>query len=142
LKIHAHENAHVIDQLAANIPTKGLSRELRNIYNTLNNPNRSYPDRSEAATWGKPFRPEHLGYKGDEVGREYIVEAIRAYMADPNYIKTVAPKTAAAIREGVNSHPTLSRIIQFNSIAAPAALAGIDLSMLPIPQQQAPLFLK
>jgi hypothetical protein len=32
-----------------------------------------------------------------------MAEAIRAYMADPNYLKTVAPKTAAAIRAAVNA---------------------------------------
>jgi hypothetical protein len=55
-----------------------------------------------------------------------MAEAIRAYMADPNYLKTVAPKTAAIIRAAVNSHPTLSKIIQFNAIAAPVAMGAID----------------
>jgi len=77
-KILAHENAHAIDQLAGNISTKGLVSELKDIYNTLNNPNRS-ADGKQAASWGKPFRPQHIGYKGDEVAREYVVEAIRLY---------------------------------------------------------------
>ena len=47
----------------------------------------------------------------------YMAEAIRAYITDPNYIKTVAPKTAAAIRERVNTHPLLKRFIQFNTLA-------------------------
>jgi hypothetical protein len=50
-------------------------------------------------------------------------EAIRAYLADPNYLKTVAPKTAARIREAVNTHPTLSKIIQFNAIAGTTGAA-------------------
>jgi hypothetical protein len=45
-----------------------------------------------------------------------MAEAIRAYMADPNYLKTVAPKTAAAIRKAVNAHPFLSKVIQFNAL--------------------------
>jgi hypothetical protein len=138
LRVYAHELGYGIDEIAGQVTTQGLSKELKGNYNTLNNPNRGYPDRSEAAPWGKPFTPQALGYKGDEVGREYIVEAIRAYLADPNYLKTVAPKTAAAIRAAVNSHPTLSKIIQFNSIAAPAAL-GVDLDSLPIPRQPAPM---
>ena len=64
--------------------------------------------------------PQHLGYTGDSVPRELMVEAIRAYMADPNYLKTVAPKIAAAIREAVNSHPALGKIIQYN-----AAMMGL-----------------
>lgn len=113
--VHAHENAHVIDQLAGQIPTKGLSDELKGVYNTLNNPNRAEGG-AEAASWGKPVTPQVLGYKAEEIPREYRVEAIRAYMADPNYLKTVAPRTAAAIRQAVNSHPTLSKIIQFNTM--------------------------
>jgi hypothetical protein len=61
-------------------------------------------------------------------------------MADPNYLKTVAPKTAAAIRAAVNAHPTLSKIIQFNSIAGLAAMNGIDPGSLPIPPQPPPVF--
>ena len=45
-------------------------------------------------------------------------------MADPNYLKSVAPKTAAAIRKHVNAHPELSRTIQFN-VDPSAALPGI-----------------
>ena len=41
-------------------------------------------------------------------------------------LKTVAPKTAAAIREAVNSHPVLSRIIQFNTMAGPVAIIGAE----------------
>jgi hypothetical protein len=106
----------------------------------LNNPNRSYPDRSEASSWGKPFTPQVLGYKGEEISREYMVEAIRAYMADPNYLKTVAPKTAAAIRAAVNAHPALSKIVQFNTIAGLAAMNGINPDSVPIPRQQPPVF--
>lgn len=48
-------------------------------------------------------------------------------MADPNYIKTLAPKTAARIREFVNNNPRLNKIIQFNGIAAaPVGLAGSE----------------
>jgi hypothetical protein len=57
-----------------------------------------------------------------------------------NYIKTVAPETAKAIRAAVNAHPTLSRTIQFNTIAGLAAMNGIDPDSLPIPRQQPPVF--
>jgi hypothetical protein len=39
--VYAHELGHAIDQTAGQIPTKGLSNELKGIYNTLNNPNRN-----------------------------------------------------------------------------------------------------
>jgi hypothetical protein len=63
--------------------------------------------------------PQHTGYKGDDVRRELMAEAIRAYMINPNYIKTVAPQTAARIREHVNSNPRLNRTIRFNTGGAP-----------------------
>jgi hypothetical protein len=49
-----------------------------------------------------------------------MAEAIRAYMWDPNYLKTVAPKAAARIREFVNTNPQLSKFIQFNAVAGAA----------------------
>ena len=54
-----------------------------------------------------------------------MAEAIRAYLTDPNYIKTVAPKTAARIRAHFNVHPEISKSIQFNTLAGPAAAAAL-----------------
>jgi hypothetical protein len=132
-RVLAHEVGHAVDELAGTIPTAGLSDELRGVYNSLNNGHRNAAG-TDARANAKPFLPQHNGYKGDDIPREYVAEAIRAYMADPNYIKTVAPKTAARIREYVNTNPKLNRTIQFNSIAAPpaglaaggAVLAGSD----------------
>jgi hypothetical protein len=56
-----------------------------------------------------------------------MTEAVRTYVVNPNWIKTMAPRTAARIREWVNTHPELSKIIQFNSLVAGSgglALAG------------------
>lgn len=47
-------------------------------------------------------------------------------MADPNYIKTVAPKTAARIREFVNSNPRLNKVIQFNGVAVPVGAGTMN----------------
>jgi len=69
-------------------------------------------------TWfkrGKGASPEGAKYKRKEVGRESMAEAIRAYQIDPNYIKTVAPKTAARIREHVNANPRLNKVIHFKT---------------------------
>ena len=122
--VQAHEVGHVTDEIAGQIDTSGLTAELKANYNILNNPNRLRGDPSQPANWGPATRPQDLGYKGDEVPREYMAEAIRAYLANPNYLKTVAPKTAAAIRAAVNGNPQLSKIIQFNGIAASSALSG------------------
>jgi hypothetical protein len=55
----------------------------------------------------------------DPVEEEYFAEASRAYMTDPNFVKSVAPNFAAAVRAAVNSHPRLRRVIQFNSLKFP-----------------------
>jgi hypothetical protein len=121
-RVLGHEIGHVIDYVAGHakgIAHRGLVKELKQIYNDLNNPNRSSQG---AASWARPYRPQDIGYKGDDIPREWIAEAIRAYMTNPNYLKFVAPETAAAIRAAVNANPKLREIIQFNSIAAAAAL--------------------
>jgi hypothetical protein len=96
--------------------------ELKIVYNTLNNPRRT-SDGLRAAP-GSMITPESFDYRGNEVLREYAVEAIRAYKTNPNYIKSVAPRTAATIREFFNDHPFFSRFVQFNSlVAAPAGFS-------------------
>lgn len=106
-RVTAHELAHAINEIAGNIPTDGLDKELRIIYNDLNNPQ----------SRGKLFVPEQNGYRGAGRRLELMTEAIRAYMSRPSYIKTVGPATAERIRAHVNAHPKLKHIIQFNSIA-------------------------
>jgi hypothetical protein len=129
-RVTAHEFGHAIDDIAGRIDTAGIREELRYIYNDLNNPDlemvrRFKPDvdlnESERL---RGFGPEDHGYRKRDVDGELVAEAIRAYMADPNYMKTVAPKTAAAIRAAVNPNPQLSKIIQFNALPA-AGLVGI-----------------
>jgi hypothetical protein len=115
-RVFGHELGHIIDQAAGEISTAGIRRELAQLYNT----GISGRERTRNLTG-----PHHLGYKGADVPRELMAEALRFYLADPNYLKTVAPKTAAAIREAVNSHPTLSKIIQFNALAALMGLGGL-----------------
>jgi hypothetical protein len=153
--VAAHEVSHGIDDLAGEfvaarrpktIPIpKGAVNELKTVYNDLNNSylasaRRQNPDVApKTVYWGTGVSPETaFGYSKKDAPFEYMAEAIRAYMADPNYLKTVAPKTAAAIREAVNSHPLLSKIIQFNTLGGLAALNGIDSAAPAIPKQQLP----
>jgi hypothetical protein len=95
---------------------EGLDDELRVIYNDLNNPQ----------TYGKKFGPEQNRYSGPQVRDELVAEAVRAYMSDPNYMKSVAPETAARIREVVNSNPDLKHTIQFNASGVPFGVLDGD----------------
>ncbi|MBP7339216.1 hypothetical protein [Niveispirillum sp.] len=105
-RVVAHEVGHAIDDIAGTIPTDGLVKKLEAVYNTLNNPQKH----------GPPVKPQHMGYKGDDIKRELMTEAIRAYLTNPNYLKTVAPKTAARIREYANTNPKISKFVQFNTL--------------------------
>jgi len=123
-KVLGHEVGHVIDQYAGEIPTKGLKRELGDLYNTLNHPNRDRQNPDLPATYGKPVSPKTFGYRKDDVDRELMAEAIRVYMVNPSYIKEHAPNVAARIRKWVNENPELRKIVQFNSAAGAAALGA------------------
>ena len=128
-RVYAHETAHVIDDIAGKLRTDGLVKELKPVYDRLNRPGGN-----------QPVTPEAMGYSGDRVPREYIAEAIRAYMVNPNYLKTVAPKTAARIREFVNANPQMSSVVQFNSLLGAGLLgAGVrdqDTETPPAPEQR------
>jgi hypothetical protein len=94
-----------------------LNSELGRLYSELNTS-------GWVSKWQKGSKPQDFAYVGDDVKRELMAEAIHAYRTNPNYIKTIAPKTAAAIRAAVNPNPLLNKHIQFNSFA-PAAGAGL-----------------
>lgn len=111
-RVSAHEIGHVIDQVAGELPTTAVMNELKGAYNTLS----TGRERSTNL-----MGPQHVGYKDADVPRELWAELVRAYMADPNYAKSVAPKAAKALRKAVNTNPRLNKTIQFNSIGAPAA---------------------
>ena len=123
LRVSQHEVAHAIDVLVGTIPTNGIKRELAKIYHDLND---STWRRGKETRPGLMTRPQDRGYRGVEVDEEWIAEAIRAYMADPNYIKSVAPKTAKRIREAVNKHPVLSKVVQFNAVGGVVATGALD----------------
>jgi len=114
-KVLPHELGHALDQIAGEIPTKGLSKELKPLYNEMNTGQRRVRNLTG---------PQHLGYSTQEAPRELMAEAIRGYLTNPNTIKTIAPKTAKRIRKFVNSNPELKDVIQFNSIGG-LALGGL-----------------
>ncbi|HKV00431.1 MAG TPA: hypothetical protein VJR58_34340 [Vineibacter sp.] len=138
-RVLGHEVGHLISRLAADIPTDGIEhgwRGLRRVYNDLNTSPRDWRMQRSAKTGeAVPQRywrgPEHLGYSASEVPGELMAEAVRAYMTDPNYLKSTAPEVAAQIREYANPNPRTNRYIQFNTLAAPAIPFGMLLSMPP-----------
>ncbi len=124
--VYGHEIGHVIDQLAGEISTEGLTRELKRLYDVGNNPNRAHGNPEMSAKSGQRYRSEDAGYKGEDIPREWMAEAIRLYMVNPGYLKDAAPKTAAAIRKAVNADPAIRKIIQFN-------MGGTPMPSLPSP---------
>lgn len=117
--VFAHEMGHAIDDMTFGraIPADGLTRELEAVYKALNGPN-------GPNTKGR-WVPTSMGlYSDKEAPAEMMAEAVRAYAVNPNWLKTVAPKTAARIRAAVNGNPNLNKAIQFNELA-PVGLAGV-----------------
>lgn len=134
-KVYAHEVSHVIDQAAREIPvTKRISAAVRDNYNDLNNPDLAQarllnPDVDPSVSakfrnWG----PERSGYKGDDVERELIAEALRHYAFDPNSMKTRYPELARYLRRAINRDPEISKVIQFNSLAGLLGLGAFGAS--------------
>jgi len=117
-----HELGHGIESytFGSKIPQTGAAREAAMVYSDLNS-TRYVPKGKIGAT------PESQKYAPSEWDSERMAEAIRAYLQDPNYIKTVAPKLAARIREYVNANPNLNKVIQFNSMGGLGALGAQDL---------------
>ena len=141
IRVLAHEVGHAIADRTGSVvryekgvpvrvpPMDGLDKQLRVIYNDLNNPvlaqrraNAGGKDVDISTSRNlRSYGPEERGYPKKEVADELWAEAIRAYMADPNYLKTVAPDVAAAIRKAVNANPSVKKIIQFNGIGGTVA---------------------
>lgn len=113
--VHGHEIGHAIDQMAGEIPTEGLEKELREMYHTTTSGYLVSP---------RQYGPENYGYDLENTPRELMAEAIRSYMENPNYIKTVAPNVAAQIRAHVNANPNINKVIQFNAQGPGSALLG------------------
>jgi len=122
MRVLAHETGHAVEYDAAGpgrLVKTGLMRGMSRVYHT---------GVTGAEDTDYLLAPEDFGYEIFHRLPEYSAEAIRAYLTNPNYLKTVAPDVAHAIRKAVNAHPTLSKIIQFNTLAATAGyeLVPID----------------
>jgi DNA-binding CsgD family transcriptional regulator len=95
-----------------------IESQLERIYTDLNNP---VDGEVRIRT------PKDHGYEAIDADRELWAEAIRAYMYDPNYIKTVAPEVAFMIRDHVNRSKSLRKTIQFNAVPTVVGLGGLGL---------------
>lgn len=135
-KVLSHEFGHAIDDmtgwlLSGSKPRDGggpvskifgglrnekVLAELQDVYSTL---------RSGREGMKHLRGPEYFGYEPHQYPFEYVAEALRAYLTNPNYLKTVAPNTAELLRRGMNTHPTISKVLQLNSIGGAIIGTGI-----------------
>ena len=60
--------------------------------------------------------PEKLGYSN--AGAELVAEGIRAYLARPEYFKSIAPNAASALRRQIRETPKLNKWLHLNSFDA------------------------
>jgi DNA-binding CsgD family transcriptional regulator len=118
-----HKNPHRSPEARAK-----LESQLERIYTDLNNP---------VGGEVKIRTPQDHGYEAIDADRELWAEAIRAYMYDPNYIKTVAPEVAFAIRDHVNGNKSLRKTIQFNAAPTIVGLGGLGLGAAALSAQPA-----
>ncbi|MGB0697689.1 MAG: hypothetical protein ACPGOY_18710, partial [Rhodospirillaceae bacterium] len=109
LKALAHELGHAIDELSQQISTKGIIKELNQIYSF--GAEGKFRER-------KLYTPSAAGYNEKETPRELMAEAIRQYLIAPDLMNEKFPATAKRIRDAVNNRSELSNIIQLNSTAA------------------------
>jgi hypothetical protein len=105
-----------------------LQSQLERIYRDLNNP---------VDGEVKIRSPKDHGYDAIDEDRELWAEAIRAYMYDPTYIKTVAPDVAFMIRDHVNRSSSLRKTIQFNAIPTIVGVGGLGLGAAALSGQPA-----
>lgn len=142
-RVVAHELGHAINDVGGTVPDGrhyrrfakiGPQDAARRIYNDLNtDPGdwRMFNQERSGVPVAKKYRnsPETHGYPKDQALSELIAEALRANLSDPNYIKSVAPETAKALRAAVNDNPRLNKIIHLNTNdirgIAPIGLADI-----------------
>lgn len=114
-----HELGHVLDRAVGMMDDSGIVREMDTLYKEGS---------TRRGTRGS-YTPADAGYFDREVRGERVAEALRIYMEHPEYIKTVAPKTAARIRKLFNENPRVAEWIQFNGIAGLLAVGGSALAL-------------
>lgn len=122
-RVMRHELGHALDYLTQNskVSAKPAMRELAHVYSDLNS--QMYVPKGKIGV-----TPQALGYPRKDSNAELLAESLRAYLTDFNYLKSVAPKTAAYWRQRINTHPEVSRVIQLKSGAGVGLLGAMQAS--------------
>jgi hypothetical protein len=113
-----HETGHALHDLANRFSLSSfhaLEPQAERVYSTVN---------TGRERLRRPKLPQDFGYSDSEAPYELAAEVFRSYLSNPNYLKTVAPDLAAWVRSLVNSHPQLSRFIQFNGLGGLGVLGA------------------
>jgi hypothetical protein len=121
-QIIRHELGHAAEDMSFGqvMPTDGIKKELRSIYEQSVTPGNFKP--------GRGLTPESFGYSGPKVDSELFAEAFRNYISNPNAIKSKFPKTAARLRDYINTNPNLNKYLHLNSLAPVAPLGLLSLT--------------
>jgi hypothetical protein len=127
----AHELGHgIADNVKRPVSLDGSAVAGRKVYHDLRTGDTS------AQTLRKFHSPELDGYPKVDVDEELRAELLRAYMMDPNYLKSVAPNAAKSIRDSVNADPWLRKVVQFNALSPIAIGAGAGAYSLDDPRNR------
>lgn len=116
--IKSHEAAHAVDVATGRQPidTPEMQANLERIYSDL----------ATGIDRGLPLTlPSSRGYGGTRTRDELMGEGFRAAITNPNYFKSVAPKTYDILAERIRNSK-IAHLLQLNSLAA-AAAAGLGL---------------
>ena len=115
----SHELGHAIDAQSRRgvVFADKYGPRAKKIYHDLRTGNVAETRPSRMAS------PETDGYKLSDRPGELSAEFIRAYLTNPNYVKSIAPAAAKMLRDLINSDPGLSKYIQFNALA-PTVIGG------------------
>ena len=120
--IFAHEVGHAVhDRLPFSMTEKINPRgpDFTRLYKEMNAPMTGRPIDARVS-------PETYGYtRAVDIDNEYWAEALRAYLQNPNYIKSRSPQLAKQLREMVEKSPVFRRVLQLNSAAPAAVGAGL-----------------
>jgi hypothetical protein len=115
----AHELGHAIDTQSQRgvVFADKYEPRAKKIYHDLRTGNVAETRPSRMAS------PETDGYKLSDRPGELSAEFIRAYLTNPNYVKSIAPELAKQLRALINADRGLSKYIQFNALA-PTVIGG------------------
>lgn len=112
----AHETSHELDWRAGGLDLAGVRNDAKQLYSHL------LEGRKRPSKW---TGPREIGYKPQEVTSELVAEAARAYMGNPNAMKTHYPKLAEYLRLRFNGQTETNHLIQFNANPARARLVAM-----------------